>query len=39
MDLLYYTAIGKRGEGAGKNRIRMTILKTWNKKIIKKFTS
>jgi hypothetical protein len=36
MDLLYYTAIGKRSEGAGKNRIRLTALKTWNKKIVKK---
>jgi hypothetical protein len=36
MDLLCYTVNGKRGEGAGKNRIRLTALKTWNKKIVKK---
>jgi len=38
MDLLYYTAIGKRSEGAGKNRIRLTT-KNMEQKIVKKIIS
>ena len=36
MDLLCYTVNGKRSEGAGENGIHLTMLKTWNKKIVKK---
>jgi hypothetical protein len=39
MDFLCYTVNGKRGEGVGKNVIRLTKPKTWDKKLLKKFTS